>query len=1128
MKRPAAGLLLVLFALAIAPPVLAARWDPRLRWHTIVTKHFAISYHQGLEVQALELAHVTEEVHAILSPHLQWVPLERTQVVLVDATDSPNGYASALPGNRIVLYTTAPDAGSALGNHQDWLWAIFVHEYTHTLQIDMVDGLPLVARFILGRTITPNSVMPRWLTEGYAVYLETLYTAGGRARSTTTDMLIRAAALDGTWPRIDTAEGFGSRWPGGQLRYLFGGRFHLWVAGEVDARGGDGRAAWVDFHRRHSRFVVPFLLPSREAFGATFVPMWQRWRRAEQERAHALADRLAREGLTPLERIPTPQGQALAPRRAADGRLAWLHTSPSGPAAVRLQDQRGETRRVGDGLGGLRWAPDGQHLYGTAMGYTSRYASWSDLFRLDVDTGQRLRLTRGARLRDPAPHPDGGWLIAVQNHGGRSQLVRVDLPDTLHARDQQDAAARETWAATARELREATTDTERLRLRRRLRELKRQRRPLRRQRRAADRRAGAHERRWDRTRGGDPTQPRSEPPNPMRARVTPWTAAGDFSQYSDPEWSPDGRLLAVSVWKPGGFRDIHIFDTEGRHLRALSWDRADDAEPTWTPDGRYLLWASDRDGIWNLYAERQADGAVFRVTRVTGGLRAPDVADGWITAQSYGGAGWSLVRLPLAPDTWEPSPLPARALPSPDQGPSAQALAPRSDSEGLPGNDVPVGHGPDDAVARDRARPDFRTLAGAPQPDELDVAAEAEAQGWRHRRYNPLATLFPPRYVSPFGYLTSTGALGGLAIGGADPLDQHRWTAQINYRTDSRYIGWGVGYLLNAFHPRLSASFDTSTLDYGSLWLRAPGPQRPGGARLGGTFRGSDRYFERRDRFTLALGLPLGERHTLSASYRLDFRRPLRPVSPDADPRFLPMRGSFSGLSLGWTYGRFERYSTSVSPERSELVTVSLDLQSSYLGAWQDLPDGSRAPIHRGILTAEARRYLALPWAANHVLALRAVGGFTLGTQIPQHTFRIGGAYGDSPYLSLPDRYYALRGYPTSSLRGDHLWLATAEYRMPLLLIERGPWTAPAQVRGLSLAVFAEAGQTFSDEDVTASLDGLLAWLQATRPALGVELVADAWLGWGGLFQARLGYGLGFGAGAQPGGQFYVQLGSSF
>jgi outer membrane protein assembly factor BamA len=183
------------------------------------------------------------------------------------------------------------------------------------------------------------------------------------------------------------------------------------------------------------------------------------------------------------------------------------------------------------------------------------------------------------------------------------------------------------------------------------------------------------------------------------------------------------------------------------------------------------------------------------------------------------------------------------------------------------------------------------------------------------------------------------------------------------------------------------------------------------------------------------------------------------------------------------------------------------------------------------VVTAEARKYIALPWAHGHVLAVRGVVGATLGTDIPQKTFRMGGPYGDSPYVSLPDRYYGLRGYPTSFRRGNHLYLGSLEYRLPLFLIERGPWTVPVFFRSVALTVFVEAGQTFDTGDYAAyggSAAGFVDFWSNTSVSFGAELIGEVRLAWAGSFQGRVGYGFGIGQGAYPAGIIYAQIGSSF
>ena len=90
-----------------------------------------------------------------------------------------------------------------------------------------------------------------------------------------------------------------------------------------------------------------------------------------------------------------------------------------------------------------------------------------------------------------------------------------------------------------------------------------------------------------------------------------------------PAFSPDGRLIAYSRWKPGGFRDIHLYDLATATDRALSVDRAMDIDPRFSPDGRYVLFSSDRSGINDIYAYELATGRLFQVTNVLSGAFQP-------------------------------------------------------------------------------------------------------------------------------------------------------------------------------------------------------------------------------------------------------------------------------------------------------------------------------------------------------------------------------------------------------------------------------------------------------------------------------------------------------------------------
>ncbi|MCB9633936.1 MAG: PD40 domain-containing protein [Sandaracinus sp.] len=127
-----------------------------------------------------------------------------------------------------------------------------------------------------------------------------------------------------------------------------------------------------------------------------------------------------------------------------------------------------------------------------------------------------------------------------------------------------------------------------------------------------------------------------------------------YEQVFTPRWSPDGTQIAVSLWSPGGYRDIALVDARTGDTRRLTNDRAMDTSPAFSPDGRYLFFSSDRSGIANLYAIELSTGRELQVTNVLGGAWSPDVsADGRrLVYLGYTSRGFDLWTLELDPSRW--------------------------------------------------------------------------------------------------------------------------------------------------------------------------------------------------------------------------------------------------------------------------------------------------------------------------------------------------------------------------------------------------------------------------------------------------------------------------------------------
>ena len=66
---------------------------PELEWFTFETEHFNIHYHDGTERSAREAATVAEIIFPKITQFYDFVPEDKTDIILKDADDYSNGAA---------------------------------------------------------------------------------------------------------------------------------------------------------------------------------------------------------------------------------------------------------------------------------------------------------------------------------------------------------------------------------------------------------------------------------------------------------------------------------------------------------------------------------------------------------------------------------------------------------------------------------------------------------------------------------------------------------------------------------------------------------------------------------------------------------------------------------------------------------------------------------------------------------------------------------------------------------------------------------------------------------------------------------------------------------------------------
>jgi hypothetical protein len=555
--------------------------------------------------------------------------------------------------------------------------------------------------------------------------------------------------------------------------------------------------------------------------------------------------------------------------------------------------------------------------------------------------------------------------------------------------------------------------------------------------------------------------------------------------WAYPRWSPDGRWIAAARWRRGAWFDLVLLDHRGRLVREITHDRAVDTSPAWSPDGRWLLWASDRNRIPNLYAvavdpASGETGALRQVSNVLGGVAFPavDPQGRWIYFSSYGAEGWEIERIPYRPDQWlDPSPL--------HPGYLAEVDTVRYDRR------VEAPQGPY------RALPTLRPTYWTPvfQPGDESGGAKVLEPGF------------------------------GVHTAGWDLVGRHE------FALSSAFSG-GVGRFSG------SGSYTFSGLGNPLLSLAATQFHEAEPRALRGVTQTGDTvplYLVERER-AVSLGAVLQRRRartlsflTLAGSYvaedrtllEEDLSRTTRFRLREPDSRLLEGRASLA-------FGNARSFPFSIGRENGVTALLTGRLRRE-LSLADSLRGGEGTDRSYRDLVGQVSAYLGFPGPGfgNHTLAVRGSWGIAAGPGADASHFEVGGSAGQGLPVALGSTgqslLFPVRGFPTAERYGRYGWSATAEYRFPLRMLNRGPGLVPLHFGWLSGSLFLDAGNAWGPATSTVGHPN------PARSALlsaGAELTLRVLALW--FTDLDLRGGVAFPLGEGEGARAYLRLGPSF
>jgi hypothetical protein len=453
-----------LSALFLAAPAAAqAPGHTPGSWMQVETEHFLFLYPREMEDWALDMARRMESVHQAVTGLIGHVPGRRVTVLVDDPGNVSNGSMS--PGPLLYMWPTPPSPRSMIGENRGWGEILAVHELAHAVHLTRPTRNPLRSFLWRMAPLPVQPIMlatPRWLTEGYATYVEGVLTGSGRPHGAWRPAILRTWALEGQLPTYGAVSGTGG-YLGGAMAYLVGSAYVEWLVEREERGPAVLPDLWARMTAREVRgfsqaFQGVFGQPPEELYGLFTVDVTEmalEARRAVAEVGGPVEGELfQRLRWSTGDPAVSPDGERIAlalasgdepprivvmastpdtvPTRERERLEEILEKDPQDVAPVRrlpraqkpeatLQPDFGRPYR------NPRWLPDGQGILVVRDVAAGNGLLRPELFLWEWEAGKVRPVTRGQAVREADPAPCGTWAAGTRCLGGRCDLVRVDL-----------------------------------------------------------------------------------------------------------------------------------------------------------------------------------------------------------------------------------------------------------------------------------------------------------------------------------------------------------------------------------------------------------------------------------------------------------------------------------------------------------------------------------------------------------------------------------------------------------------------------------------------------------------------------------------------------------------------------
>ncbi|MFQ6673547.1 MAG: hypothetical protein ACE5GH_02030 [Fidelibacterota bacterium] len=346
----------------------------------------------------------------------------------------------------------------------------------------------------------------------------------------------------------------------------------------------------------------------------------------------------------------------------------------------------------------------------------------------------------------------------------------------------------------------------------------------------------------------------------------------------NPRWSPDGQHVALALKDSTGQQNIIIFDVRtGRWRFLYRADAHHDNNPSWTADGQFVLYASDRGGIFNIWAVDVSTGRRWMVTDSNLGAFTPDVSpDGReLSFALYTSDGFRAATMSLDSARW----LEESSFPPP--GKRTPGVTTRSHED--------------------------HQIAGA-----VDAGGTHPGTIMKTTPYRPWSQILRPQGWIPYPFKDETGQAIAIFATSQDALHRHAWQGSLGLSPKNFRSSVNVSYTYRRWWPDL-------TIRTHSL------PQKV-------TYQNKTGWWRKRG-LDLTVSVPLVPESNVTTTFFHPLLGVRREVQARSTGPIFPTLHDYRGIRVGFSWARYSRAPRDIVPHIAWFVNTLMEWSSPTLGS---------------------------------------------------------------------------------------------------------------------------------------------------------------------------------------------------